>query len=429
MLKKYSLNFNANIFNTITTMRKYLFILSIFILFSCQQEDTPTPPPLPDREDILLTRSEQEMVSKGNEFAFSLFREVSRNDNKDNVLISPLSAGMALAMLNNGAAGNTMEQIKSTLGFNDYSLKEMNNYYNKMSKGLFLVDTSTDFNLANSIWIDEEFPIKEPFAKINRETYDSEIHNIDFGSPVTLNVINKWCADKTKNKIPNLLDQLSSSTKLLLINALYFKGTWKDKFEKKNTSKKEFTNIDGSKATVDMMQNKKDLLYGYDNTFRFVELPYGNEAFSMVILLPEKNKNINSLIENFEINHWNEIKKRLLKTEVDLELPRFKIEYGKYFNDELINMGMESAFTPAANFSNISDVPLHVAFVLQKTVIEVNEEGTEAAASTAIGMEMYDPGPIQKPEAVKFHVDRPFIYMIKEKSTGAILFVGKVASL
>jgi len=409
-------------------MRKFLLLsLSIIFLSACDSETGN--PTLKEREDIVLSRSEQQMTEIGNEFAFKLFHEVSNNEKDKNIFISPLSASIALSMTANGAAGNSEEQMKSVLGFKDYALEEMNQYYKKITDGLLKADPSTELGIANSIWVKEGFPLLESFITTNKEVYDAEVRNLDFDLPSAPDIINKWCAGKTNNKIEEVIKVINPQARAFLINALYFKGVWKYQFDKKNTKKDNFNNQNGSKTSVDMMNLEGTINYNTYEEVQIAELPYGNEAFSMIVIVPEDNYTIDHLTKSLNAENWNKWINGLRETELEVKLPKFKLEYEKKFNDELKAMGMEDPFnSKLADFSRMTDKEkLFIGFVQQNTFVEVSEEGTEAAAVTVVGMINTSVGP--EPMVIPFHVNRPFIYVIKEKSTGAILFMGRMTNL
>jgi serpin B len=394
------------------------------LLLSCQSDD-PVPTPN-ERKDIPLSRSEVEMTALGNEFAFNFFKTIVQNERTVNVFVSPLSASIALSMTANGSAGTTLEEMKTTLGFKDYSLDEMNAYYKKLVNGLLTVDNTTTLGIANSIWIKEGFKVKQPFIDLNKEVYDAEVRNLDFNSPQSVDVINRWCSDKTNARITDVLESIDPDTRLFLINALYFKGIWTSKFDKRNTAPDDFTAISGQKNKVNMMHQECTAPYTSDEGLQIVELPYGNEAFGMVILLPEESLDIDRVIDRLTPADWDKWMQGLSAHTIDLKLPKFKLEYHRELNGDLMRMGMTTPFQNGADFSKMSDADLYIGMVKQDTFVEVNEEGTEAAAITVVGMLGTSAG---RPQVIPFHVNRPFIYMIKEKSTGAILFMGKMGQL
>lgn len=408
-------------------MKKTLFYFAIasMLLLSCQSDNDHLPVPN-ERQDIPLSRSELEMTALGNAFAFDFFKTVAANNAEANVFVSPLSASIALSMTANGANGATLDEMKATLGFGDYTLDEMNSYYKKLVSGLLTVDNTTTLGIANSIWIKEGFDVKKPFVDVNKDMYNAEVRELDFTAKQAVDAINQWCADKTNQRITKILEMIPSDARMYLINALYFKGTWKYKFDKSKTTSGDFTTASGQTTKVDMMRQECSASYTEDEGLQIVELPYGNEAFSMVVLLPGETQNMDNVIASIPGN-WDTWMEHLDDHLIDLKLPKFKFEYGRELNDDLKKMGMNIPFQPIADFGKISDTELQISKVKQDTFVEVNEEGTEAAAVTVVETVVTSIGPDS--QRIPFHVDRPFVYIIKEKSTGAILFMGRMGEI
>ncbi len=410
-------------------MRKSMVVWSsVLLLCACQSEEGSKSHDLQERKDIELTRSEQTMVDEGNYFAFNLLKSVDQNEKEENYFISPLSASLALSMTTNGADGTTLAEMKRLLGFDAYTLDEMNGFYKKLIAGLMEADNTTQLGIANSIWVKEGFKVKDSFTQVNKDMYNARVEALDFSSANAVKTINQWCSDNTNGKIEKILEQIPSDASMYLINALYFKGVWKAKFDKANTTKGDFINEDESKSQVDMMKQECTLPYAAYVDLQIAEFPYGNEAFSMVVLLPYGDNTPEKLIADLTPEKWNEWMEQLSKrkTSLDVNFPKFKVEYERILNDDLKQLGMKSAFTNSADFSNMADEALCISMVKQKTFVEVNEEGTEAAAVTAVEAIATSAGP---PRLGTFYMDHPFIYAIKEKSTGTILFIGKMGKM
>jgi len=256
--------------------------------------------------------------------------------------------------------------------------------------------------------------------------YDAEVRNLDFRNPKSVDIINQWCSDKTNKRITEIISEINPNARLFLMNALYFKGTWVNSFDKTYTVKEDFTALSGSKSKVDMMNQEATFNYTEEEDFQLAELPYGNEAFSMVVMLPNEDKTPDDIIAKLNASNWELWNNRLSRNTLRIKLPKFKLEYERDLKDDLKDMGMIVPFNEReADFTNMGP-DLFIGLVKQKTFVEVNEEGTEAAAVTIVGMET-NAGPGSY--TIPFHVNRPFIYLIKEKSTGVILFMGKVGSL
>jgi serpin B len=407
-------------------------VVAVSCSVSSQSGDDVDPSVEPDeRHEIMLTKAEETIVKGNNTFAFGLLRSVAdAKESSEHVFVSPLSAALAFGMLSNGAAGDTFDEIRRTFGFADISNEDINNYYLKIITELKAVDRAVALESANSIWINQRFTALDAFVKVNEEKYDAEVRNEDFSNPATLDLINAWCAEKTHGKIDRILNELSDDAVMCLLNALYFKGMWSEPFEKAlTTDNTPFYNQDGSRTPVSMMHRELKAMYTGGEDFEMLELPYGNGAFSMMLLLPGEGSTVTSIAENLDATVWEDRMARMRKCEVELSFPRMSLEYEIELNEALKAMGMPSMFDEMkADFSRINpNAKFVVSKVIQKTTLDINEEGTEAAAVTAIVMiEMSAPGP---PEHVSMTFDRPFLLFIKENSTGVIMFAGLTKKL
>lgn len=415
------LRFKDNELNLIIMLKRtfLLLSLSIMLLPSC---DKATPNDITEREDIILTKTETAITADINSFAFDLYKGLGKVEQKE-FFISPLSASLALSMTSNGAAGTTQSQMREVLGFSEYSQEEMNQFYKKITDALLKVDPSTTIAIANSIWADNSLKLNTDFVSMSSRYYNALVKNVDFGNSNAVVQINKWCADNTGNKITKVIDQIDHRAKAFLLNALYFKGIWKAKFDKNMTEEASFTTFTGEKKNLPLMNRQGSFGYTENKTFQVAELPYGNEAFSLVILLPKENVPYSEAVSSLSSESWNRINESIYFDNLDIFIPRIDLEYEIKLNDILKSLGMTDAFDPnMADFMNMSDTPLFIDFVKQNTFLKLNEEGTEAAAVTVVGMKDNAVGPV---EYISFRADRPFIYMIKEKSTGIILFMGQ----
>jgi serpin B len=391
--------------------------------YACNKENSPAREDVAPAEPIELTVKQAEKANADNRFTFNIFKEVSVLEGA-NTFFSPLSLNMALGMLYNGASGDTRAEMAEVLGLADFTDAEINEYYQKMSQALLNIDPLTEISIANSIWYRDGFPVKQPFIDVNQKYFDAGVRSLDFSKPDAADIINKWCAEKTKDRIKEIIeDPIPGNVMMYLINALYFKSKWQFEFDKANTKQDDFTKAGNQKKKVPMMEQTTALPYYADQHLQCVEMPYGNQAFSMVAILPADNMSIEQLIENLDNTSWENIVASLREQNVRLKLPRFKIECDIPLNNPVKNVGMQQIF--GGGFANISDVPLAVSNIKQKTFVEVNEEGTEAAAVTVIEM-FTSSGPGTPSAPVPFFANRPFLYLIKEKSTGVILFIGRM---
>ena len=408
-------------------------LLVAVVLAGCEKSDNETVPKnLPAPLEITLRAEEAGIVKNDQQFAFELFSNVFNEEAKGedkSFMVSPFSLSMALAMTWNGAAGETKTAMQETLKMGNYSDDDFNGYYKKLKEALLKTDPSTQLSIANAIFTNKFITIKPNFIKTNTDYYHATVQPVDFSLPTTKDIINRWASDNTNNLIKEVIDKTNADDLMYLLNAIYFKGIWTTKFDAKNTSKKAFLTENGTKRTVDMMSQTAKFNYTEDEIMQVVQLPYGNQAFSMLVLLPQSGKkqtDVVSALQNKE--YWGKTRTALRQAEVVLSLPKFKTEYSIKLNEVLGKMGMGVAFDPyKADFSRMSEISAFISFVKQDTYISTDESGTEAAAVTVIGMEMTSAAP--GPQKVIFNADRPFIYVIQENSTGAILFMGAVKDI
>ena len=405
-----------------------IYLISFLILFTgCNNDDINFADITKERKDIVLSRSEEMLAEESTDFAFRYFQRVNQSETKKaNWMISPLSASMTLGMLSNGAATNTLEEIKATLGFSDSDLNKMNTFYQKLTTQLPDLDNTSKLSIANSIWINKEYSVYESFVDINKDMYGAMIDRLNFSSEGTIKAINNWCADNTNGKIRKVISKLPSNIDIYLLNALYFKGIWKKKFKEKNTKQENFTNANGSISQVPMMNQKESFAYIYDDSFSAAIFPYGNGSFEMVVILPNEEVSLDTILEKLTYENWRVWYEQRYSQELIVKLPRFEIFYEKDLRDVMRTMGMRDAFEEDADFSSLSPSNLQLNILNQYSYIKVNEEGTEAVSVTNASGTISAPLP-EIPEP--FYANRPFAFIIKEQSTGTILFMGKVTEL
>ncbi|MDR0538546.1 MAG: serpin family protein [Tannerellaceae bacterium] len=398
-----------------------------------EAEDVPETPTNSNETGITspfaFNAVEEEIIQRNNIFAFNLLREVEADDMDKNILLSPFSASLAIGMLNNGAVGKTQTEIQQALGYANISIDELNSLYCKTDSLMTTGDKSVAFETANSIWADIHLPLLPLFKETNSTFFNAEVRNVDMQVPKTADTINQWCAGKTHDRIKKIVEENDiRNAAMLLTNALYFKGAWTYRFDEGKTQNKSFHNADRSFSVVPMMQMELTCSYAEKDNYQAVEIPYGNGTFSMLIVLPDEGVEISSLVRNMNAESWKDLQAELHSAAVNLNMPRFKVEYQRKMNDDLQALGMKAMFSDmTADFSKISSTALSVSLVLQKTFIEVNEEGTEAAAVTSVSMAF---SAVNVPETLRdFIINRPFIYFIKEKKSGIIFFAGAVKML
>ena len=388
-------------------------------------DDSITENVLTPAKHMDLSVKQSLMAKSGNNFAFKMFREISVVE-VENTFFSPLSLNLIMGLLYNGASGNTRNQIGRSMGITDFEIAEINEFYQKILQILPATDPTTDLQIANSIWYHYQIPVKESFIYNGEVYFDAKVKALDFSDNDAAQLINAWCAEKTNGKINRIVDSpMPDDIGLYLLNALYFKSKWQidKRFNKANTKLDYFTKADNQKKEVNLMEQTTNLQYYADEYLQCIELPYGNEAFSMSIVLPSEGMSVSQLIEHLDNDRWDKINNNMSQQRVWLKLPRFKLECDFSLKQPLINMGMDRMFY--SGFANISDFPTSVSNIRQKTFVEVNEEGAEAAVVT-IAEIVVALGTLRAPEPVRFFADRPFLFLIKENSSGVILFIGRI---
>jgi len=410
-------------------MKKTFLLLAIISLTaSCTNQSDPQITIPADAKPILLGTGMEKRVNQNNEFAFDLLKQTIQSSGETNVFVSPLSVSIALGMAWNGANGQTKTEIETALKMSGMSIADINDYYKIMQSTLPTIDPTTKLSIANSLWYRTGFPVKSDFLKVNTDYFGAYIKELDFTQSWAVDTINNWCAKKTNNLIKTPLDKISSDAMMYLVNAIYFKGIWRKHFETKNTEEANFTNEPGNEVKVNMMYQKDTFAYAQDNYAQYLDMPYGNKAFSMTVILPNEGKTTEDILNYLTTDIWNSTLQSLSTRQVEVYLPRFKTQNKFTLNNPLKNMGMNLAFTDNADFSHISNTPLMISMVIHDTYVEVTEEGTEAAAVTIVETVNTSVGPQPQPTPI-FKVNKPFIFIIREKSTGVILFIGKMGNV
>lgn len=373
---------------------------------------------------LTLTTDQQKIASSADQFGFDLFRQTSKAEvGTSNIFISPLSVSMAFGLALNGANGTTRTEIEAALKLSGLSPQQINEAYQLLLTELPKLDPKVQMNIANSIWYRSGFTVKPAFLTTNQTFFNAEVKSLDFTSASAPNTINDWVKDKTQQKITKIIDSIPDNMVMYLINALYFKGSWQQKFDTNNTQDESFTLSNGSKKTVKMMNQTYEYNYMSNDLLQAAELPYGNDIYSMTVLLPKEGKTVDQVIAQLDGTNWQAWQKSMVKQKIEMGLPRFKTEYEVSLNGILQNMGIKTAFTEQADFKGIADANLLITEVKHKTFVEVNEEGTEAAAVTSIGV-----GVTSLPSYPIMKVNRPFVFVIREKATGTLLFMGKIVN-
>lgn len=385
---------------------------------------------------IDLTRAEQELVTANNDFAFNLFRKAGprmtngaagpcfTEPNKSTIL-SPISITYALGMLNNGAAGETQAQINKVLGFGETGADGINAFCKKMLTEAPKLDKLTKVMIANTIYMNQGYQLKPDFVTKAKDYYDAEPETRNFADGKTMDVINQWASDHTEKMIDKVLDndEFDPTAVSYLLNAIYFKGAWAEKFDKANTKDEAFINENNQEVQVPMMHQEHEFNYTEDEDCQALCLPYGNNAYRMTILLPKEGRTVYSLAQKLTTQTWQRYQ-WMGTAIVDVKLPRFESKTNVDLKPVMMALGMPNAFSDyLAEFPHFCNVPTYIGLMKQVARIKLSEEGTEAAAVTVIGM--YEKAMPQEPKHVNFHATHPFIYIISEQSTGAIFFIGQ----
>lgn len=355
-------------------------------------------------------------------FAFDLMRSVNEDDAEaeKNVFLSPMSVSIALTMLYNGTNDIGKEQMNEVLHLNGMDLETLNQNYYCLLEELTKLDEEVVLNIANSVWSRDNFEAKAAFKEYAIEYLSSEYISADFSDPTTVNQINDWISDKTEEKIQNVLESIPPDAIMYLINAIYFNADWKYSFDPEYSFEGAFSTLDDDFTMVDYMFQKNDYLFTQNDQFKAIEIPYGNDAFSMTVVMP--NENINGFIADFSEAAFIDLVEEMEEVEVPLRMPKFELDYKITMNQILKDMGMPAVFVPGS-LENIQEgYDLFVSSVIHQTYIDVDEVGTEAAGVTVIGIEttsVGDPGP-------EMFVNRPFLFFIRDRVNNNVLFSGKI---
>lgn len=402
-------------------------LLSLLVLAACgantQLPDETATPETPVEAEPLsrieLSEAERARVETACDFSFKLLDKVYAT-RPGSVFISPLSVQYALGMVNNGASGETERQISEVLGAGGRD--ELNAFCRHLMTDLPRVDPSVDISLANGILLNDEFTLKPAFRQAVEEYYGALVEEMSYADARQVVArVNGWCSEKTRGKIDRIIDDVNPDAILFALNAIYFKGDWALPFDKRNTRDGDFRTASGRTVTTAMMFREDQYPYSENDLFQHVVLPYGNGRFAMEVFLPKAS--LADVLAYLAATPWATARKAWNET-VTVRLPRFSAEYFCVMNDVLSALGMPRAFTNGAEFFDMVERQgAKISRVLHKARIDVDEKGTEAAAVTAV--EMAKLTSVAEPEKPKvFNADHPFVYVIRESTSGAILFTG-----
>jgi len=368
----------------------------------------------------------EKLASANSSFGFSLMKQVAGERSNGNAFVSPYSVSAALQMVWQGTAGETKKEMDEALALDGFKADAAATAYKALDKSIKASGTNVVLSIANSIWYAPNIELKPQYISINQNSYGAKLSALDFTDPRAAGVVNSWVSEQTRGKIEKIVEPpLSAMTGAFLANAIYFKGTWQHKFDTAATKDEPFHLRNGSQKQVGMMRQTRKFRYQEGRGFQAVRLPYSGERLGMFVLLPATNSNPETVLAGLTADVWNgQILPKFAEREGTVGLPRFKLHFKADLIQALKAMGIRQAFAPAANFSGISDTPLFVSGVEHASFVEVNEEGTEAAAATGITMRMTSIRPTVEP--FQMIVDRPFLFVIEDSTSHSILFIGVV---
>ena len=432
-------------------MKKHLFSVAAMavgslLMMSCSSSDIEEdlePKSIVDMytesQPIQLTQAQQVFVNDNNTFTLNFLKAVNETDHSGKSFIySPLSITYVLGMVNDAATGQTEQELEQALGFHQGGINAVNDYCKNLIDNLPKVDNKVTLNIANAIFLNKNYTLKPQFTQDMQTYYNAKAEALDFGAPETLDHINGWAKEKTNGMIPNILDEIDPYMVSYLLNAIYFKADWASKFDKNNTKTESFT-TDNGKTELPLMHQNVLINYVNNGVYSAIKMPYGNGYWDMTVMLPEDGKTTDDIISQLSSRGFNDVEGfcgtmgGVFKPyEVDLKLPRYETESDTKdvptgLTGLLQKMGINRIFDGSlAEIPNMANAHVYISMMRQKAKIKVNEEGSEAAAVTVAGITFtsYINEPVQYPKAV-FHANRPFVYVIREASSGVILFVGK----
>ncbi len=402
-----------------------IFLILLVLLFGCQKDKTILEIDEPQKMRP-LTFQETQLVEADHSFSFKLMNEIIVQDTSKNIFISPLSVSYAFGMALNGANGSTYEAIRNVLELQGLSEDEINQAFLSLMELLINLDEQVIFEIANSIWYKNGFPVLDSYLDVNQQYFNAEISSLDFSDPESVNIINNWVADKTHDKIKKILDSIPPDAVMYLINAIYFKAAWFYEFDKDLTAEESFYIDRENQQECYMMKTTAELDFYTDENLQAVTLPYGKGQYNMTVMLPAQDQDINQFAATFTYLDWSTLLSNMSYGKGTVELPKFKSEYKLLMNDVLKAMGMSIAFSDQADFTRIvRHGGIYISRVLHKTFVQVDEEGTEAAAVTLIEFRETSAG---GDSDLDFYIkiNRPFYFIIHEKESGTILFIGKI---
>jgi len=382
----------------------------------------PGAPPPPDPETARLGR---EAAGRTTEFAFALYAQLLRERAGESLFVSPPSVALALAMAHAGAEGATREEIAKALQGTGLGQDELARRYSAVLAVLRSADPKVRLEIANSAWVRAGFPLRKEYVSLLADRYGARAQELDFNAPGAAAAINAWVGERSSGRIARIVpDSISPLQVLYLVNAVYFKGEWSEKFEKGETRPQPFHLPGGRTKERPFMRRTGDYRYLERPEFRSIRIPYGAGRMGFYVFLPREGSTLADFHPLLTAANWKKWMGAFGSRECRLEMPRFRLEWSADLVAALSALGMPGAFKEGADFRGMSPLGdrLFITGALQKTFVEVNEEGTEAAAATAVGVGVTS----APPPPVPFVVDRPFFCALRDDETGALLFMGSI---
>jgi len=407
--------------------RAPVVVMLVVLAFAsgCKQAEPAPPAPAPITPDKPVTEEAGNMSDRNLRFAFELFGKLHAEQPDGNLFISPLSVSLALGMTCNGAAATTRDAMLGALQWQGLGMAAVNQGLQSLKQQLQAADPAVTLTIADSLWADEGVEFRPEFLEANRTFFDAEVASLDFADPASAVTINDWVKDKTKGLIPEITTPGDlAGMWMMLLDAVYFKGTWSDPFAKDATEDGTFTLLEGEK-TVPLMAQEGGYRYLEDHKLQAIALPYGNKALEMIVVLPAADANLAEFCQGVNADDWTALLGGMALREGTIKLPRFTAKNDRKLNDVLAALGMGEAFDKeTADFSAMSASEVWIDIVKQKSFLKVDEEGTEAAAVTQVGMV----GAAAPPPGEPFEmiVNRPFFLAIRDATSGTILFMGAI---
>lgn len=409
---------------------RILGLLSLgMLLFACQGRKEKRAVETEAWKGVDLSPMGERINERNTAFAFRLFRLLAEGESSGgSFLISPFSVTSLLSMLMNGADGDCLGEMRRALCLDSFPLDSINDYYHRMV-GMSHKDSLSELEIGYSVWVNADFAVKSSFRNLCYAKYDAEVFGLDFFASDAVEKVNRWCAEKTGGRIPEVVGDLSERERMLLVNTLYFQGKWEYEFSKEATRPELFAAMDGTAGEVKMMRQTETFWLMRDSLFDIAELPYKEGRFSMVIFLPLARKDWRTCLDAFTAENWRCWEAMGKLRRLDLWLPEFQMEKRHSLKDALRALGMARPFEEETdNFPRLADGELGIGEVLQNTFIAVDEGGTEAAAATVVTVIAEEELPPEL-QPYPFHVNRPFLFLIKENKSGTILFMGQVTRI